>query len=171
MNICPSCDEEFLDHVSLCSTCGKKLIQAEHRLNTNDINKLRTKEELLKQETVALSEGSLDHCREFEKILNKSHIACVVYPAKLGCDDHSTALGASCAVKYLVLVSPADIENCQKALEGHFNSQVVREGQGDFVREIVDISQEEVSCPACGERSALVKGECRSCGLFLGEQP
>ena len=169
MNICPTCDEEFLEHVNLCSTCGEKLIKAEERASKTNIAQI-SKEDLLKEETVSLSEGSLEHCREFEKILSKSQIPVVVYPAKLGCDDHNTAtLGASCAMKYLVLVREIDLGRCKDALEGQFHAAVSREGQGNYVSDVVDISQEEIVCPACGEKGALNNGECRACGLFLGE--
>jgi len=169
MNICPTCDSEFLDHVSLCGTCHTKLIKAIDRSPLDPANNtLVSKEDLLKEETAVLSEGSLDQCRELEKILTKAQIPALVYPAKLGCDDNSATLGASCAVKYLVLVRPNDMERCVQALAGQFDAQVAREGQGRFSNEIIDISQSEVTCPACNERAPLKNGECVSCGLFLG---
>lgn len=171
MNICPRCDSEFLDHVSLCSTCHEKLIKAVDRSVLDPANNtLVSKEDLLKEETVPLIEGSLDQCRELEKILKKAEIPALVFPAKLGCDDNSATLGSSCAVKYLLLVRPNDVGRCAQALDGQFQAQVAREGQGDFSREVVDIGQSEITCPACNERGPLKNGECGFCGLFLGEQ-
>jgi len=171
MNICPRCDSEFLDHVSLCSTCHEKLIKAVDRSPLDPANNnFISKEDLLKEETVPFIEGGLDQCREFEKILNRAQIPAVVFPAKLGCDDNSATLGSSCAVKYLLLVRPNDLARCAQAVDGQFNDQVAREGQGSFSREAVDISQSEITCPACNECGPLKNGECSFCGLFLGEQ-
>jgi hypothetical protein len=165
MNICPRCNEEFLDHVSMCTTCNEKLIKEHVKVQIQSLSK----DELLQQETMVLSEGSLDHCREFEKILQEANIPALVYPAHLDCNDNAATLGATCSTKYLVLISPTSIERSQQALESHFHAHLSREGQGAFVRDIVDIGQSEIICPACGEEGALKEGECSFCGLFLGE--
>ena len=171
MNICPTCDSEFLDHVSFCGTCHERLIKAIDRSPLDPANNtLVSKEDLLKEESMVFAEGTLEQCREFEKILMRSQIPSVVYPAKLGCNDDTAALGSSCAVKYLVLVRPGDLERCARAVDGQFLAQVDREGQGILNRDVIDISQSEVTCPACNERGALKDGECSFCGLFLGEQ-
>jgi hypothetical protein len=170
MNICPTCNAEFLDHVSLCSTCHEKLIKTVDRSPLDPANNtLASKEDLLKEETAVFAEGSLDHCREFEKILHRAQIPALVYPAKLGCDDNAATLGSSCGVKYLVLVRPGDLERCARAVDGQFFAQVAREGQGNLNRGVVDLEQSEVTCPACNERGPLKEGECSFCGLFLGE--
>jgi hypothetical protein len=45
---------------------------------------------------------------------------------------------------------------------------LAREGAGVPLADAVDLSQPEVSCPACGHKGALVEGACGDCGLFLG---
>lgn len=168
MKICQNCREEFLEHVEYCTDCDEKLVSNVGEVSVSTPATMLSKEELLKGETVALLEGALESCRELEKILVKSNISAVVYPVKLGCDDNAATLGASCSVKYMVLVRVEDVDRCKEALEGRFHEQVAREGLGRFVQDSVDISQSEISCPACEQRGALKNGECSSCGLFLG---
>ncbi len=170
MKICPSCREEYLEHIELCGVCKERLLTAEeaHAMPQSS-GKLLSKEELLKEETVALMEGGLIQCREMEKVLKGAHISSAVYPVNAGCNDHNSPASGGCATKYMVLVRESDIGACKEALEGQFLAQVAREGQGHFVHGTIDLNDHEIVCPACGEHGALNQGECPSCGLFLGE--
>lgn len=169
MKICPSCREEFLDHIARCNGCHVDLVlehQVEEFARPSD---LLSKNELLESETAAFVEGSLTHCREIEKILLKSLVSCAVYPLSLGCDDdHKAALGASCDKKYVVLIRVVDVDKAKLALEGQFSAQVAKEGRGQFVTGAIDLAHDVVTCPACGETNPLKEGECPVCGLVLG---
>jgi hypothetical protein len=170
MKICPSCREEYLDHIELCYSCKETLMSAEEaQMRPHTSGKLLSKEELLREVTVPLVEGGLVQCREMEKVLKNAQISSAVFPVNLGCDDHGSNKGGGCAVKYMVLIRESDIGACKLALEGQFLAQVAKEGQGHFVPGTIDLNDQEISCPACGEHGALNQGECASCGLFLGE--
>lgn len=170
MKICPSCREEYLDHIDMCAACQENLLTDDEFHDVpRSLGKLLSKEELLRETTVPLMEGGLTQCREMEKILKDAQISSMVYPVDLGCNEHGATVGTTCAMKYMVLVRESDLRACKTALEGQFLAQVAREGQGQFVHDVVDLSNEEIQCPACGEQGALNKGECTSCGLFLGE--
>jgi hypothetical protein len=77
-------------------------------------------------------------------------------------------LGATGEKKYMVLIKPSDIERAKSALEGQFSDQVAKEGVGHYVRDVIDLASDIITCPACGETNALNHGECPACGLFLG---
>ncbi len=168
MKICPRCREEYLDTIISCSPCQEELVR-EQDVHISAKTGLLSKEELLSHETVALLEGSLDSCRELEKTLTKAKISSAVYPKTLSCDDNAATLGASCSLKYMLLVRVDDVQACQEALHGSFTEQIAREGKGKFIADTINLEDTEIQCPACGHQAALNQGECVSCGLFLGE--
>lgn len=168
MKVCPCCREEYLDTISSCSSCREVLV-SEQDLKMKPRTDSLSKEELLSHETEALLEGSLDSCRELEKVLKKAQISSAIYPKTLGCDDNAATLGSACSLKYMLLVRSKDMQACQEALHGNFTEQVAREGKGSFVVNTLNLEDAEIHCPACGHQAALSQGECVSCGLFLGE--
>ncbi len=167
MKICPSCREEFFDHVEMCGVCDVALITEEHAESLVAADGLLSKEEVLQDETISFMEAGLMQCRELEKVLARHKISCVVYPVNLE-GQTGAALGATGDRKYMVLIRVSDIEKARLALEGQFIEQVAREGQGPFVKDAIDLSENIISCPACGEANPLKDGECPVCGLFLG---
>jgi hypothetical protein len=167
MKICPSCREEYLDHIELCITCRETLVNEIDAQNIRQKGALLSKEELFKSEMVPFLEGSLAHCREIEKVLAKSFVSCAVYPMKLSADANAT-LGSTSDMKYMLLIRECDVLKAKDALEGKFHDEVMKEGKGAFSKSAVDLSQEEVACPACEHVGALSSGECKNCGLFLG---
>lgn len=166
MKICPGCREEFLDHIQTCELCNKDLVEEGDELLFKSKGELLSKEELLKSEMIIFTEGVLPQCRELEKVLNDAMVSCAVYPVKT--DYSNQALGASSDMKYQVLIRMDDLALAQEALQGHFRAQIVKEGQGDLVKEVVDLSKDVITCPACLESVTLNNGECPSCGLALG---
>ena len=168
MKICLSCREEYVDRMDICVACKEPLVPDSEANFAPRPKEVLAKEELLKEETIVLTEGALDSCREMENTLGKADIACAVYPVNLGCQDDKAALGTTCATKYMVLVRPSDLERCKEVLEGRFEDQVAKEGMGNYVKHAVDLAQSQIICPACQEHCTLQNGECSSCGLFLG---
>lgn len=168
MKLCPSCEEEFIDRMTTCPTCEVELVTELSIESLSDKNSL-SKEELLKSETFALIEGPLATCRELEKVLARAEIASFVYPVKLSMDDNTATIGSANALKYVLLVSPKDMERCKEVIEGRFDDEVAKEGRGNVVRDVIDLEQNEIRCPACEESGPLKDGECQHCGLFLGE--
>lgn len=169
MKVCPQCREEYIEQMERCHHCQINLVSEIEAQRIKPKQEILSTKELLEEELVPLSEGVLSQCRELEKALKAEKISCAVYPANLNCGDSGANLGASCAMKYQVLVRPQDVPACKDALEGKFLRDLEKEGQGNFVKEAVDLGQNEVLCPACNEKGVLAKGECSFCGLFLGE--
>lgn len=167
MKLCPECGDEFLEHIELCPTCEVSLVVDASQLKRSNRSSGMSKEELLKGETVPLLEGSLAHCREIERVLERAEIGCAVYPLSLNCDSNAATLGSSCDMRYMVLVRVIELDEAKEALRGQFFAQVAKEGMGDLVTEAVDLEQEIINCPACGNSGALQDGECQSCGLYL----
>lgn len=168
MKICPGCNEEFLDHIEICPHCQEKLVSEieAYAIDRSAKKNLLSKEDLLQAETIPLIEGALNHCREIERVLNKAFIPCAVYPLSLAADQGGT-LGSANEMKYVLLIKEGDLEQAKAALDGKFYDEVAKEGKGNFVTEVIDLSQAEITCPACQEIGPLVNGECANCGLYL----
>jgi hypothetical protein len=166
MKICPSCREEFLDHIDLCTSCAQKLVSDFEALPKS--SELIDKEALLQGETIPLLEGPIAQCRELEKILIKASISCAVYPVSLTCDSHGQTLGSACDMKYMILIRPDDLTHAREAIESQFLATVAKEGQGEASRHVINLEDEQVTCPACFEVGPLNNGECAACGLVLG---
>jgi len=167
MKICPTCREEFFDHVETCGACHVHLISEAEAQALVSSDGLLSKEEMLEAEMVSLVEAGLLQCREIEKALARKKVSCVVYPVNLE-GESSAALGATGDRRYMVIIRVQDLDKAKTALEGQFMEQVAREGQGAFVAEPVNLSEGVINCPACGETNPLKDGECPVCGLFLG---
>lgn len=167
MKICPSCEEEFIDSIDVCPGCQESLVFELAHKNAPKKEALN-KKELLDNETMPLTEGPLPMCRELEKILSKAEIVSAIYPVKENQNENAT-LGSACAHKYMLLIKPEDLDRCRDVLKSRFEEQVAKEGMGNFNHDVIDLEKEEICCPACNETGPLQEGECRFCGLFLGE--
>lgn len=166
MKICPKCREEFLEQVTTCTDCKEPLVGSLDSVAANTTS-LLSKEELFGVEMVAFTEGALPQCREIEKTLTRAKISCAVYPVNIAAQGDQT-LGTTADLKYMVLIREEDLEQARGAMEGKFFAEVEREGQGNVSREAIDLEQQEITCPACGETGPLVDGDCQVCGLHLG---
>jgi hypothetical protein len=163
---CPRCHADYFSHVTSCSDCNIPLVDPQS-ISSGASNK----EKRLSSETVVFNEGTRDHCKEIVHLLQSHGIACASVPMTLTAGDNAATLGAANQLKYLVLIEPADIERAQNAMKQLFADQVLKEGRGALVDSVVNVDAGEITCPACGETAALEKGECTTCGLFLGEAP
>ena len=72
------------------------------------------------------------------------------------------------ALKVGVMVAEEDVGRAADVLRKQFEALLKKEGSGALVAEAIDLSQSEITCPACGHKGALVDGACADCGLFLG---
>jgi len=169
MKVCPTCSEEFLDHVDSCGHCHEKL-SSEAEIKERFVHDVSlSKDALLKEDVINFIEGGLSQCREFERILGTAKIASIIYPCDLAGERRTDNLGSTGDKKYMVLLKSADIERAKAALEGRFSEQVAKEGQGKYKNEVIDLANDIITCPACAETNPLKDGECPICGLFLGE--
>lgn len=166
MKICPGCREEYLESMTRCAGCDVDLLDEDDAKLLPVSREFLSKEELLASETVIFTEAALQQCRELEKILYKANISCAVFPVNL--DQSSATLGSTSSMNYRVVIRVSDVLAAQEAMRGHFYAQVLKEGQGDLMREAVDLSQDSITCPACLETGSLKDGECPHCGLALG---
>lgn len=166
MKICPKCREEFLEQVLTCTDCKEKLVNSVDFV-PESLTGLLSKEELFSGDMVAFSEGPLTQCREIEKTLLRAKVSCAVYPVNISSKGDET-LGTTSELKYVVLIRETDAELARGAMEGKFVADVAKEGRGTVSRDAIDLDQQEITCPACGETGPLVDGDCQVCGLHLG---
>lgn len=168
MKICLSCKGEYLDQIEECGTCNEPLVTEEEALMAPSKETLLSKEELFESEMLPFTEGGISQCRDVEKILAAANISCAVYPLDLKAADNVATIGSASDKKYLLLIRAEDVDLAKKAMEGQFSREVAKEGKGAFSTEAIDLSNDTVLCPACGEQGPLNDGECSNCGLFLG---
>jgi hypothetical protein len=166
MKICPQCHDEFLESIERCASCNVSLVSHFEAQAIPKKEAIMSKEDLLKDAAVFIEAG-LNQCLELEKVLLKAKIACGVYPATQNCENDAKTLGATCDMKYFLLVKASELEGAKNALEGQFIAQVAKEGQGHFVTDVVNLDENIITCPACGESNELKDGECPICGLCL----
>lgn len=168
MKICPKCREEFLDEIEICVDCKTPLVSGFDFEPLKSETGLLSKEELFSGDMVAFVEGGVAQCREVEKALARYNVSCAVYPLKLSSEGNVATLGTTSDMKYVVLIREGDVELAKEAMEGSFHADVAREGKGELYKGLIDLEQDEVTCPACGKVGALEDGECTDCGLHLG---
>jgi hypothetical protein len=70
----------------------------------------------------------------------------------------------SCGPKTNLLVQEASLPELGELLRGDWRTQLEREGLPPIA---LDLSSEELPCPACGTAAPLVGGACSDCGLRL----
>lgn len=163
---CPRCKAEYFSHVEQCADCRVPLVGEQDVANHHAQGQAN---DPYLPNPIVFNQGALDGLKEIALALQKSHIRSAVLPEKLTADDNAATLGAAAQKKYLLIISESDLEGAKKALEDMFAEAVQKEGRGVLVRDVINLEQSEVTCPACGETGALENGECTSCGLFLGE--
>lgn len=163
---CPRCKAEYFSHVATCADCLVPLL-SEQEFAQKD-TQVQPNDPYLKN-PIVFNQGPLDDLKEMANVLKKSLIRSAVLPETLSADDNAATLGAATQKKYLLLIDENDLEGAKRTLEDIFAQAVHKEGQGSLVRDVVNLEQSEITCPACNETGALENGECASCGLFLGE--
>ena len=67
-----------------------------------------------------------------------------------------------------MVIAAEDLAKASELLKGRFEALAAQEGIGSLNAEPIDLSNEIITCPACGHQGALVEGACEDCGLFLG---
>tara|TARA_Y100001954_G_scaffold227410_1_gene270471 strand:+ start:104 stop:616 length:513 start_codon:yes stop_codon:yes gene_type:complete len=164
MRVCPDCGAEYRTGFLECGDCKVALIEP----NTSPAMVMAQKESpkaiLEKVETTPIVEASLDACREIERELLEHQIT--AYVAGVTTDD--AALGSANVSRFSVVIAAEDLAKASELLKGRFEALAAQEGIGSLNAEPIDLSNEIITCPACGHQGALVEGACEDCGLFLG---
>lgn len=156
---CTSCQGEFLNDMKTCSSCRIDLVSKDDYLAKIIEKKsiCSTKEDLL-----SFFEGGLSQVREIEGLFNKAGIPSLLKGHSQDCDKKG------CGASFSLWLRSEDMKDAEALLQKRFHGEVQREGQGALVTEAVDLSLEQIKCPACHEIGPLKEGECSCCGLFLG---
>jgi hypothetical protein len=160
--ICPVCTSEYRSGYTRCKSCDVDLVDAAEI----EVLKARTRsprETLQGKETQAVATAGLAACREIEAAILDGGVPCYV----AGENEEGEALSAG-TMRYSVLVARDDLQSVGAILRGRFEALLAKEGTGTFQDTAIDLSQETVTCPACGHTGALVGGDCADCGLSLG---
>ncbi len=160
--ICPVCTSEYRTGYTRCAACDTDLV------DDSEIEAIRARtrsprESLQGVETASVATAGLAACREIETVVLDGGIPCFVAAE----NEEGEALSAG-TMRYTVLVAAADLQKVGAILRGRFEELLAREGTGKFQDAAIDLTQETVTCPACGHSGALVEGACADCGLSLG---
>ena len=164
MRVCPTCGAEYRSGFIECGDCKVSLIEP----NTSPAMVMAQKESpkaILDQvETTPIVEAGLDACREIERELLDNQIP--AYVAGITTDD--AALGSANVSRFSVVIATEDLAKASAFLKGRFEALAAQEGIGSLSAEAIDLSDEIITCPACGHQGPLSEGNCADCGLFLG---
>jgi len=72
--------------------------------------------------------------------------------------------GKGCGTRTYLLVEAARVPDLRELLHGDWRAHLEREGLAPVE---LDLSSDELPCPACGTAAPLVDGACSDCGLHL----
>jgi hypothetical protein len=160
--VCPSCGSRFRAGFVRCDACKADLVDDESYA-TAQRAKSKPRAALEGKKTVAIVHAGLPACREIERALLADGVPCFVDAVA----EEGEALAPG-ALKVGVMVAEEDVGRAADVLRKQFEALLKKEGSGALVAEAIDLSQSEITCPACGHKGALVDGACADCGLFLG---
>ena len=160
MPICPVCLAEYRDGFTRCEPCGADLV--EHLPETDD--RFERLERAVEEEKAVLSDPrTLEDAQRDLELLRDARIPCLLWA-------NPKVLGSSGAPLYYHLaLLPEDAELARKTIQSRREQMLADEGlaRNDAV---VDLSAEQVTCPACGFTFPRAE-ECPDCGLFVGHLP
>jgi hypothetical protein len=160
--LCPSCGASYRQGFTECHSCHVALVDAA-TYAANHAARGDPRAELADKKLVPIVHAGLSACREIERALLEQGVPCF-----LDASADEGDLGAPGALKVGVLIAEDDLARAGAVLRARFEGLVAQEGIGSFKTEAIDLSADEVECPACGHKGALKDGECADCGLFLG---
>ncbi len=161
--VCPSCGSSYRAGFTRCAHCDVDLVD---KAQIEDVKAKIDSPRLALADVpkVPVLHAGIAACREIERALLDAGIPCYVEAES----EDADVLGAAGAMKVGVIVAEADLPRVGELLKQRFEELVEQEGVGSFNTEAIDLTAEEVQCPACGHTGALVDGACGDCGLFLG---
>ncbi|MDP2343302.1 MAG: hypothetical protein Q8O67_20255 [Deltaproteobacteria bacterium] len=162
---CPKCGSTFRAGFVRCHGCKVDLVDAaiyaESQAALGDPKKL-----LANKTVVAIVHAGLPACREIERALLDAKVLCYIDAAAE--EGEPLAPGA---LKVGVFIAEEDMKRAGAVMKSRFETLVAKEGVGSFKTDAIDLSLDEVECPACSFKGALKDGACGDCGLFLGAPP
>ena len=161
--VCPRCASTFRAGFVRCHSCSVDLVDPEwyaaQQAARGDPKKM-----LATRVTVAVVHAGLSACREIEQALLEADIPCFIDAAA----EEGAPLAAG-ALKVGVFIDADDMQRAGAVMRMRFEALVAQEGVGSFKTDPIDLTLDEVECPACTFKGPLKEGACADCGLFLGE--
>lgn len=160
--VCPSCGANFRAGFTRCQHCKVDLVEPA-AFEATQAARGDPKRALAGKKTVAVLHAGLAACREIERAFLVAGIPCF-----LDANAEEGEALAPGALKVGVMIAEDDMPRAGAVLKARFEGLVAQEGIGSFKSEAIDLTQDEVECPACMHKGALQQGCCADCGLFLG---
>ena len=121
---------------------------------------------------VAYGEGPVQGARELVRQLEEAGIEAQLGPApKKAC---CAGGGCGCSAKVQVLLHPGDVDRVAALMRDEWMGAVKAEGTLQTGLPVLgaapadaEAEGDDLTCPACGHKGALVEGACGDCGLQL----
>lgn len=163
MKKCPSCLAEYRVGIVECAHCKVPLVSPEEAGEVGDAQR-NARQILEGAKTVNLSTGArLEGAREIERNILNAGIPCFL----VAVESDDVTLSAA-MMNYELVVAEEDAQRVFETFKDRYEAMVAQEGTGAMVNTVVNLDDDEVQCPACGHKGALVEGACSDCELFLG---
>jgi hypothetical protein len=158
--ICPTCHAEYQDSIAVCATCDEKLVTSLPEETGMAFDAL---ERAIADKTATLSAArSLDDAKADQELLHEAGVPCLLY-------GNPDSVGPSGAPRlYHLALLPQHLDAATAALGRKRQQMLETEGMA-MSDAVVDLSQAEIICPACGMKFATAD-TCPDCGLFLGTE-
>jgi hypothetical protein len=156
--ICPNCHAEYQDSVAVCEACNEKLVASLPEETGLAFDEL---EAAIAAKTATLSAPrTLDDAKADQELLHEAGVPCLLY-------GNPESIGPSGAPRlYHLALLPQHLEAATAALGRRRRQMLENEGMS-MSDAVVDLTQAELTCPACGTKFPKAD-TCPECGLFLG---
>ena len=159
---CPTCGSTFRAGFTHCHTCKVALVD-DGAYAATQAARGDPKRELANKTVIAIVHAGLPACREIERALLDAGVPCFIDAAAE--EGEPLAPGA---LKVGVFIAEDDLARAGAVMKSRFETLIAKEGVGSFKTDAIDLSLDEVECPACTFKGPLKDGACGDCGLFLG---
>jgi hypothetical protein len=169
MPFCPECRAEYRQGFDTCANCHVELVEEV------DLPAVMSDDEIIasmkEEDLTSVARGTLEWCREVQQKLLEQRIPAVIREA----EDVVAAAGHMLILQ--VIIRQQDLERAAAAFDEELVDALERDGLAGDALTLGEQPEDEeaededgpLACPACGSTKPLKKGECRDCGLYLGE--
>lgn len=169
MPYCPQCRAEFRQGFTRCAECEEYLVDHLDQVKPKmDDSSMMTY--LRDRELIIMATSTLDKLKPLKNLLCSHSIANIILNPGETCSTGS-CLGGGCAPQLELAIAADDAEKAAEVMRLEFREMVNTEGApeiGEGIDGMLDLTAENMKCPACDADIPSGNNECPVCNLYVG---